>query len=463
MPLDRQATTPLYLQLYQLLKASYDPQKSANQKLWSIRKQAQNLHVSKTTVEQAYDQLIAEGYVYTIPGSGYYFNELQHWPTSPQRAKPAMIAASPVLPVKYDFRYGVTELLTPSWNGWKKSVRAALRQTEEQPAALYPNAQGLLKLRQQLVTFLRQTRGVQCRADQIVITNGPKSGLELLLSLLPAGTVGIENPGYRGLTALAAGYDQQTVRIPVTTVGLDLAVLKRERPQAVYTTPAHQFPLGYGLPIAQRLDLLQWAAEKRCLIIEDDYDSEYRYDAHPLPALQSLATADQVAYLGTFAKGIDPTSRMGYVVLPEQLLARYHQRYQYRSAMVAGLVQQAMVNYFESGAYYRHLSRSRSLNRQKYQLLSKLLSKTTAIQPILTGAGLHLVIRIPKIPQADLMAALQQQSIRIYPLDSNWENMPTPDYYLLGFTALSLAALKVAIPMLVTTCEQLVAQIEKNN
>lgn len=460
MPLDRQADTPLYLQLYRLLRESYEPQKSANQKLWSIRKQAQNLHVSKTTVEQAYDQLIAEGYVYTIPGSGYYFNDLQHWPKQHKRVSVPVVTATTAEPMAYDFRYGVTELLTPSWNGWKKAVRAALRQTEEQPTALYPNAQGLLKLRQQLVTFLRQTRGVQCRADQIVITNGPKSGLELVLSLLPAGKVGIENPGYRGLTALAAGYDQQTVRIPVTSVGLDLAVLKQAQPQVVYTTPAHQFPLGYGLPIAQRLELLQWAAEKQCLIVEDDYDSEYRYDAHPLPALQSLATADQVAYLGTFAKGIDPTSRMGYVVLPDWLLATYHQQYQYRSAMVAGLVQQAMVNYFESGAYYRHLSRSRSLNRQKYQLLSKLLTKTTAIQPILTGAGLHLVIRVPQVKQADLMAALAKKSIRIYPLASNWAGMPTQDYYLLGFTALSLAELKVAIPILVTTCEQLVAQTD---
>lgn len=459
MPLDRQATTPLYLQLYQLLRESYEPQKSANQKLWSIRKQAQNLHVSKTTVEQAYDQLIAEGYVYTIPGSGYYFKDLQHWPVPHKRVSRPAIPAAPVKPIKYDFRYGVTELLTPSWNGWKKAVRAALRQTEDQPTALYPNAQGLLKLRQQLVTFLRQTRGVQCRADQIVITNGPKSGLELLLSLLPAGTVGVENPGYRGLTALAAGYGHQTVRIPVTTVGLDLSVLKQQRPQVVYTTPAHQFPLGYGLPIAQRLELLQWAAEAHCLIVEDDYDSEYRYDAHPLPALQSLATADQVAYLGTFAKGIDPTSRMGYVVLPDWLLTTYHRQYQYRSAMVAGLVQQAMVNYFESGAYYRHLSRSRALNRQKYQLLSKLLTKTTAIQPILTGAGLHLVIRVPKIPQAELMAALAKKSIQIYPLASNWDDMPTQDYYLLGFTALSLAELKVAMPLLVTTCEQLASAV----
>jgi len=460
MPLDRQADTPLYLQLYRLLRESYEPQKSANQKLWSIRKQAQNLHVSKTTVEQAYDQLIAEGYVYTIPGSGYYFNDLQHWPKQHKRVSVPVVTPTTAEPMAYDFRYGVTELLTPSWNGWKKAVRAALRQTEEQPTALYPNAQGLLKLRQQLVIFLRQTRGVQCRADQIVITNGPKSGLELVLSLLPAGKVGIENPGYRGLTALAAGYDQQTVRIPVTPVGLDLTVLKQAQPQVVYTTPAHQFPLGYGLPIAQRLELLQWAAEKQCLIVEDDYDSEYRYDAHPLPALQSLATANQVAYLGTFAKGIDPTSRMGYVVLPDWLLATYHQQYQYRSAMVAGLVQQAMVNYFESGAYYRHLSRSRSLNRQKYQLLSKLLTKTTAIQPILTGAGLHLVIRVPQVKQADLMAALAKQSIRIYPLASNWAGMPTQDYYLLGFTALSLAELKVAIPILVTTCEQLVAQVD---
>ncbi|AVK63558.1 PLP-dependent aminotransferase family protein [Lactobacillus sp. CBA3606] len=457
MPLDRHSATPLYLQLYHQLRASYVPQQSAHQKLWSIRKQAQNLGVSKTTVEQAYDQLLAEGYVYTVPGSGYYFNDIRHWPTTVKPVVPTPPRQIAPQPIQFDFRYGVTEVLKPSWNSWKRAVRLALQQTEQAPTELYPDAQGLLALREQLVVFLRQTRGVQCQADQIVITNGPKTGLSLLLSLLPAGTVGIENPGYRGLATLIAGVGHQAVRLPVTTAGVDLTAIKKQQPQVVYTTPSHQFPLGYALPIAQRLALLQWAAAHQRLIVEDDYDNEYRYDAQPLPALQSLATADQVAYLGTFAKGIDPTSRMGYVVLPTALMATYHHQYQYRSAMVAGLLQQTMVNYFESGAYYRHLSRSRALNRQKYQRVCQLLAATALIVPIETGAGLHLVVQIPNLDQAQLLTALATAGIRIYPLDSNWVDMPSHDYYLLGFTALTLAELTVAIPKLIAVCQQLMA------
>jgi len=453
MPLDRTSKTPLYLQLYQLLKDSYTPETSQSQRLLSIRKMAQNMHVSKTTVEQAYDQLLAEGYVYTVPGSGYFFNELQAWPTKVQLA--ATLPIKPKLPpVTYDFRYGVMPLLSPSWNAWKKAVRAALRQAEQQPIS-EPNAQGLLALRQRVATFLSTTRGVHCQADQIVITNGAKVGLSVLLSILPAGTLGIENPGYRGLPALAASYGKATVALPVTSKGVSLAAVQAQQPQWVYTTPAHQFPMGYGMPIAQRLALLKWAATNQRLIIEDDYDSEYRYFTRPLPALQSVATADQVAYLGTFAKGIDPTLRMGYLVLPVHLVAAYHQQYQYRSAMVAGLIQQAMVNYFDSGAYYRHLSRSRSLNRRKYQCVTQLLAATPLIQPIVTGAGLQLVVRIPSIPQAKLLAALTAAAIRIYPLDSNWSTMPSHDYYLIGFTALSLEALPRAIARLIAVCEQL--------
>ena len=453
MPLDRDSKTPLYLQLYQLLKDSYLPKSGNQQQLLSIRRMAQTMNVSKTTVEQAYDQLLAEGYVYTVPGSGYFFKALKAWPTASPKT-PAIPVPTPPKPVTYDFRYGATQLLKPSWNAWKKAVRDALRQAEANPVS-YPDAQGLPALRQRLTTFLRTTRGVRCQPDQIVITNGAKEGLALLLSILPAGTLGIENPGYRGLPALASAAGKATVALPVTTQGVSLTAIKAAQPQFVYTTPAHQFPLGYVLPIAQRLELLQWAAAESRLIIEDDYDSEYRYHTQPLPALQSVAMADQVAYLGTFAKGIDPTLRMGYLVLPVHLVAAYHRQYQYRSAMVAGLLQQAMVAYFDSGAYYRHISRSRSLNRRKYQRLTQLLATTDRIQPIATGAGLQLVVRIPDIAQKALLAALTAADIRIYPLDSNWQAMPSHDYYLLGFTAVSLADLEVAIPRLIAVCDQL--------
>lgn len=452
MPLDRQSPIPLYLQLYHQLREDYDPQQSAHQRLWSIRKMAQNLGVSKTTVEQAYEQLLAEGYVYTVPGSGYFYNDIQHWPKTVTKDTPHQ-QATPTKPCQYDFRYGVSQLLKPSWNAWKKAVREALRQLEQGPTTLYPDAQGSLALREHLVTYLKTSRGVHCTADQIVITNGSKAGLSLLLSVLPRGTVGIENPGYRGLTRLAASYGHTTTAMPVTDQGLDLETVAQVAPDVIYTTPSHQFPLGYVLPISKRLALLNWAADHQRLIIEDDYDSEYRYNAHPLPALQSLDTDDRVAYLGTFSRGIDPTLRMGYLVLPEHLVAAYHHLYQYRSGMVAGLLQQAMVNYFENGAYYRHLSRSRAINRQKYRLVCDQLARTTSIQPIATGAGIHMVIRIPNIDQTALLQQLAERNVRIYPLDSNWAGMPSHDYYLIGFAGLDLENLEAGLKKLVQVCD----------
>jgi len=457
MPLDRCSTTPLYLQLYQQLRDDYQPDQSVHRRLWSIRKMAQNVGVSKTTVEQAYDQLLAEGYVYAVAGSGYFYQDREHWPQATVASvKP--VKPEPQVPVPYDFRYGVTQLLTPSWNAWKRSVRLALRQAEQQPTAVYPEAQGLLALREALVPFLKTTRGVDCTADQIVITNGSKAGLSMLLSILPRGVVGIENPGYRGLSDLAASYGHKAESIPVTTTGIDVSAVTKLDPNIVYTTPGHQFPLGVVLPTEKRLKLLKWAATNHRLIIEDDYDSEYRYVAHPLPALQSLARANQVAYLGTFSRGIDPTLRMGYVVLPPQLVARYHQQYQYRSEMVAGLLQQAMANYFADGSYYRHLSRNRAANRQKYQLICQKLKATSLIRPIATEAGVHMVIQIPAIAQSTLLHRLEAQGVRIYPLDSNWAGMPTADYYLVGFAGLTLADLKTGLDILIQVCEQVLTQ-----
>ena len=453
MPLNRRSSTPLYMQLYQQMREDYESSQ-ANQQLWSIRKMAQNLGVSKTTVEQAYDQLLAEGYIYAIPGSGYFYRDRSHWPSTQVTNVTLPLASAKPPTVTYDFRYGATQLLSPSWNAWKRAVRLALRQTEQQPTTFYPDAQGLPALREALVRFLKTTRGVRCTAEQIVITSGSKAGLSILFSILPHGTVGIENPGYRGLTELAASYGQTAVPIDVTESGLDLAMVRDCNPQIIYVTPGHQFPMGVVLPVEKRLALLKWAAQAH-LIIEDDYDSEYRYSAHPLPALQSLATAQQVAYLGTFSRGIDPTLRMGYLVLPPQLVAVYHQHYQYRAEMVAGLLQQAMVNYFEDGAYYRHLGRNRAANRQKYQLLCQQLTRTRQIRPITTAAGVHLVVQIPGIEQSTLLAALERQQVRIYPLNSNWINMPTADYYLLGFAGLTLADLKVGVARLIQVCEQL--------
>lgn len=459
MLLDRQSETPLYFQLYQQIKADYDPQRDGDRRLWSVRRLAQNLGVSKTTVVQAYEQLLAEGLVYSVPGSGYYFHQLQAWPGVQAPAATTRTSSlnepTPTAPCRYDLRYGHTPLIKPSWNAWKKAVREALRQVEEAPADHAPIAQGSLALRQRLVAFLKTTRGVDCQADQIVITNGAKAGLAVLLSLLPAGTVGIENPGYRGLQELATGYQHRVVSLPVTPTGVDLKTVKQLAPAVVYTTPAHQFPLGVVMPVTQRLQLLEWAAHNRRLIIEDDYDSEYRYASHPLPALQSLATAGQVVYLGRFSRSIDPSLRMGYLVLPPQLVPVYQAQYRYRSPMVAGLIQQAMLNYFDSGAYYRHINRSRVINRKKYDLVCAELARTTLIEPIATGAGLHMVVRIPNLSQTKLLAALAEQSVRIYPLESNWQRMPTHDYYLLGFAALTHADLTIALRRLVSVCERL--------
>lgn len=448
--LERGSKKPLYQQLYEQIKAEYNEMEE-EVKMPSIRRLAEELNVSKTTVEQAYNQLVAEGRLLNAPQSGFYFLPVRKAVVT--TAPDSLGAGQQQL--DFDFRYGTTFFYTASWNNWKRCIRQAMEREFQEERMRYHAAQGNERLRDQLVDMLRTTRGVCCRREQVVITSGSLDSLAVVLSILtrqgsfqPA----IENPGYQAANEVFLRYGLSPTPIPVTEEGISLEVLARASADLVYVTPSHQFPLGYRMPLMRRKQLLQLIDERDGYIIEDDYDSEFRYTTQPLPSLQSLDRRDRVIYMGSFSKMVSPTLRLGYLVLPERLLETYQQLFQYDHERVSYMVQEGMAEFIHSGGYYRHVSKAVSANKAKYKLLLnalKQMEKEQQLEWIAPDGGLHVILKLKDEQTAErFRKQLAAQRIRLYSLDKYWFLESDSRYFLLGYGGLSIDELREGLAKL---------------
>ncbi|MGI8552918.1 MAG: PLP-dependent aminotransferase family protein, partial [Dehalococcoidia bacterium] len=347
LDLDDTSSTPLYRQVYDQLRASilagrFHP----GDRLPSTRALAASLDVARITVEQGYEQLAAEGYLESRPGSGRYvarplpddllIADRPHM--APERGFEAGAVATSAWagrllqgavglddpyegagePLRFDFRPGA-----PSREAFPASLwrRLLARQWRKEGAGLleYGSAAGYYPLREAIASYLQRARGVRCRVEQVVITGGTTQAVDLLtrLTVDPGDTAVLEDPGFPGARALLAAYGARLLPIPVDAHGLCVESMpKPERTQGfrlVYATPSHQYPLGGTMPLPRRLALLRWASAAGAIVVEDDYDSEFRYHGRPVTALQGLDTSGIVVYIGTFSKVLSPGLRIGYV------------------------------------------------------------------------------------------------------------------------------------------------------
>ena len=274
-------------------------------RLPSTRALAVELGVSRSITEQAYDQLLAEGWLEARRGAGTFVAAASHPSQGAARSRATL--PRPTSLIRLDTG---TPWIDPRHHaGWRRAWREV---SAVVPPAGYPDPAGLLELREALATQLARTRGLDCDADRIVLTSGTTDGLRHLLSVLEPGPVGIEDPGYRAAVQVTRGLGRAVVDVPVRAQGIDVGALPTSV-RAVYTTPAHQHPLGVTMPAATRIALLEHVRRSGALVVEDDYDSEFRYDVAPVPALASL-DAEQVVYLGTASKSVAPGLRLGWLV-----------------------------------------------------------------------------------------------------------------------------------------------------
>ncbi|MBR2328404.1 MAG: PLP-dependent aminotransferase family protein, partial [Clostridia bacterium] len=332
---------PLYMKIYDsicsdILSGTLPP----NSRLPSKRELCSLWGVSQSTVETAYGILMAEGYIYSLPKRGYFACALPQLPpvSGKAAADTPMTAEAPIPSAKKLFcrlsTNGADTSVFP-YSSWAKITKDVVYNN---PQLLQRGApQGDIELREVLCAFLHSYRGVVCSPDQIVVGAGMDYLLDVILRLLPKDTLfGIENPGYQATCAVIESAGRRTVPVALDSMGMSLGSLRASGAQVAYVTPSHQFPLGITMPVSRRMELLSWAAESPGrYIIEDDYDSEFRYAYRPVRAMQGMDGGGRVIYIGTFSRSLAPSVRIAYMVLPKSLLSNYNEASRYMSSTVS--------------------------------------------------------------------------------------------------------------------------------
>ena len=399
------ASESMYEHLYRCIKQDILQKKlRAGEKLPSKRSFAKNLGVSTITVESAYAQLVAEGFLYTLPKRGYYVCELEQEAPVPAPAPPAPPKRSEGKAPEQrtywaDFvGSSVARDMFP-FSVWVKLLRDVTASEDEATLLTDTSAGGIRQLRQAIADHLYQFRGMTISPEQIVVGSGSEYLYNLIVQLLGRELVyGVEDPGYPKPARIYALNGARCISLPVDGQGISPQTLAASPAQVVHLSPSHQFPTGAVTPAGRRQALLRWAAQGGDrYLIEDDYDSEFRFTGLPIPALQSIDQADRVIYLNTFSRALAPSLRISYLVLPPTLLDRYHQRLGFYSSTVPALEQYTLASFLSEGRFEQHLSRARNRYRAlRDQVLEALEASGLAGRAQISGAdaGLHFLVRL---------------------------------------------------------------------
>ena len=418
--LNQDSKEPLYEQLYQYIKSeirsgTYAP----DAKLPSKRRLAAHLQCSQNTVQSAYNQLISEGYITAKPKSGFFVCKLDGVLSigNPQTRPADNADATPAN--RYDFSHRGVDTESFPFPTWRKITKEVINEYDPDLLKL-GNSQGDFNLRKSIANYLHQSRGVKCSPEQIIVSSGTEFLLQLLIQLFPEDTVyALENPGYERLNLIFKSNRARYKTINLDESGMIPGELTKIQADVACVTPSHQFPTGNIMPIARRIQLLNWANENpEHYLIEDDYDSEFKYSGRPIPSLQGLDTGEKVIYIGAFSKSLAPSMRVSYIVLPEQLLAAYNEKLTFYICPVPAIEQKALFRFINEGHFERHLNKMRNIYKKKRETL------VFAIQQYLPGvkiiganAGLHLLLEIGNgMEEAKLIAAAHNQGVKVYGL-----------------------------------------------
>ncbi|MBB5606485.1 MULTISPECIES: PLP-dependent aminotransferase family protein [unclassified Janthinobacterium] len=439
LPLSRDPdAAPLQRQLHARLKTSIlGGALPAGSSLPGSRALAATLGIARNTVSAVYEQLAVEGYV-IARRQGTQVAPRLHGDQKPATAPAPMLArrvaqfARPLLMHKpAALRPGEPALPQFPLAAWRRAMDVGY---QGNTAALgYGDPAGEPALRAAIARYLAVARGVRCSAEQIIITEGAQEALGLCVLLLtnPGDAAWVEDPGYRGIKAAMQAGDLRMLPMRVDGHGLAATLddWSRDMPRLVYTTPAHQYPLGPVLPVARRLQLIEAARAHGAWLIEDDYDSEFRHAGEPIAAMQGLAGDGPVLYVGTFSKTMFPALRLGFLVLPAALLAAVQAPL---AAMLRGghrHEQLAMAHFIDSGQYARHLGRMRRLYRARQQALREALASHFDVPHTVDGGhcGMHLTVRLPPaFPDQMIAAAAHAYGMAVSPL-SGFSLAPTEE------------------------------------
>lgn len=409
----------LYEQLYRAIKADIlSGRLPGGTKLPSKRALATHLEVSVITVKTAYEQLMAEGYLTGVEKKGYFVSAVQ--PPLPA-APPPPPAAAP----QPEERRWFLDLVTNSIDAedfpftvWARLMRRTI--LEQGTGLLHPTPpQGALALRDAVAAHLRQFRGMDVTAEQIVIGAGTEVLYSLLVQLLgQERRYAVEDPGYGKIARIYRSSRAAVSFVPLDESGLSVSALRDSHADVVHISPSHHYPTGLVMPIARRQQLLSWAREApgRC-ILEDDYDSEFRFVGRPIPTLFSIDGGRHVIYLNTFSKTIAPSIRISYMILPPRLMEVYREKLGFYACTVSGFEQYTLAKFMAQGRYEQHLSRMKARYRQKRDAVIAMLRSSPLadrVEIMEQDAGLHFLVRLDtRLPDAALRSRAAEQGVRL--------------------------------------------------
>ena len=411
---------PLYEALYRCIREDIlSGVMQPGEKLPSKRALAQNLEVSKITVEAAYNQLLSEGYIRSQEKVGYFVEKVA------QPAKPQPVEAIKSQPQSREYLLDLTSNGTEQFpfSVWFRLQREVMLDYGEKLLAPLPN-QGIPELRQAISDHLAAFRGMHVDPENILIGAGTDFLYNLLIQLLGRDkTYAVEEPGYGKIRKIYAAGGVACVSAPMDHQGVIPESLADA--QVLHISPSHHFPSGLVTPVSRRMELLHWATEGKW-IIEDDYDSEFRFDAHPMPAMQSLDAEGRVIYMNTFSKSLAPSIRISYMVLPTRLMAEFRRRLGFYSCTVPSFEQYTLARFLSRGHFEKHINRMRKFYRQRRNTVVSLLQNcpfSDYLTILEQDAGLHFLLQV-KTPLTDaaLTAALEEAGIRIRALSEYYHD-----------------------------------------
>lgn len=419
----------------------------AGERLPSKRQFAKNLGVSVITVENAYAQLIAEGYVYSLPKRGYYVsdfkNMIQEDPKDFSREMTPLTGEEGGWLA--DFSSNQTETDLFPFTIWSKVIREILSDSRVQ---LMTNSAcgGILALRKSISRYLRDFRDMHVEPEQIIVGAGTEYLYGLLIQLLGQKKVyAVENPGYRKLEKIYSSFGVECKWISMDQAGMSIEDLEKQRADIVHITPSHQYPTGIVMPISRRYEMLGWACRQEGrYIIEDDYDSELRLSGRPIPTLQSIDRSERVIYMNTFTKTLCSTVRISYMVLPLNLLSLFYEKMSFYSCTVSNFEQYTLAKFIEEGKFESHINRLRNYYRRKRDCLLEAFAtcRDKGVISISGGeAGLHFLMTVyAKIPESVFMERAMAKGIKLSPLSGYYygEEEKPDNIYVMNYSSVDI-------------------------
>ena len=475
IPLDEASSEPLYRQVYdRLRKAILMRQLPPGTRLPSTRELANELNISRNTVMNAYDQLLAEGYLEGQVGAGTFVSRalpdhlLQARSSATRRHEPSFVgrslsrrgqvlsktcvAVTPTTSRARPFVPGTPALEVFPISTWSSLIT---RNWQRVTARMldYGEAAGYLPLREAIASYLGPSRAVQCNPDQVIVVSGTQQAIDLSARVLldPGDRVWMEAFSYRAAQAALLGAGAKLISIPVDEEGLNFSMkaARGAKARLVYVTPSHQYPLGVTMSLRRRLSLLEWAHHAKAWILEDDYDSEYRYVGRPLAALQGLDTDGRVIYMGTFSKVLFPSLRLGYLIVPQDLVQAFSAARATIGWCSPILDQAVLADFINEGHFTRHIRRMRPLYAERQSALVETLQhecgSMLSLRP--DKAGIHMTLSLPDgIDEREAVRHATNRGIIVQPLSSFAVDSQNRDCkgLVLGYGAYNVEQIKEA-------------------